>query len=423
MRRLGIFLTSILALTACDNGSGNPDAGGTADASTGSDGGGTTHDGGGTTHDGGTTNDAGTDAGPTCPPGPVAPSTFDCSTSDPSITFGDPMTADAMTWTWVDFPGALCMDGSATGIGINLNPESTKLVIYLEGGGACFDAISCSTVANLHGYGSAQFQSDVNGGAIGIGLLDRTDANNPMKDANYVYIPYCSGDVHGGTLMDSSDGHTHVGYRNVTEYLKRIVPTFDSDHGMVDYVLLTGRSAGGLGTMVNYIQVQEAFDCTPVDALDDAGTLLPDDYLKPCLQQTVRDVWGLDPIIPSDCSQCTCSDGGGMVNLFPYLVRRYPDRRFGFVSSMEDSTFRQFFSFGYSPTCSYPVVMPGADYTAGLNELRALLSSDTNFHSYFVSGMQHTFTFDLTTTSASVVLEDWVTELVNGDSAWADVGP
>src|ERR1700760_689819 len=44
------------------------------------------------------------------------------------------------TWTWIDFPNTTCRDGSPSGIGVIKNSASTKLMIYLEGGGACFDS-------------------------------------------------------------------------------------------------------------------------------------------------------------------------------------------------------------------------------------------------------------------------------------------
>ena len=45
---------------------------------------------------------------------------------------------EPLTWTWRGVAGAKCRDGSDTGIGVNLSPGSTKTVIFLEGGGACF---------------------------------------------------------------------------------------------------------------------------------------------------------------------------------------------------------------------------------------------------------------------------------------------
>src|ERR1039457_1625778 len=53
------------------------------------------------------------------------------------------------TWNWVPFEAAHCRSGSSTGIGINPNPTSDKLLILLEGGGACFDATTCGLTLSV----------------------------------------------------------------------------------------------------------------------------------------------------------------------------------------------------------------------------------------------------------------------------------
>jgi hypothetical protein len=363
--------------------------------------------------------DAGTDAGPqrSCPPGPVAPTPYDCASSEPGITLGEAITADERTWTFVPFADAFCSDGSTTGIGVNIVPGATRVVIYLEGGGACFDEVSCLGPPSR--FGASDFAANAPG--LGRGLFDRDDTTNPLRGDSFVYVPYCTGDVHGGTTEDGFERRTQVGYHNVTAYLKRIVPTFSG----VTEVLLTGRSAGGLGTIVNFEQVQRAFDCVPVHAFDDGGALLGDDYLRPCLQSMVRGYWGLDAIIPTECTQCTCSDGGGLVNVLPYLARRFPDSRFGLATSMEDATFRTFYGYGYSRFCNVPIGMPAEDFTAGLVELRALLEGDENFKTFYVPGDAHTFSY-LTlssTTAGSTTLATWLTQLVSADAAWDHAGP
>src|SRR5215831_18527342 len=78
-----------------------------------------------------TESDAGTEGGAaneaSAPPGPPA-----------WADAGAPITgASDMTWTWVPVPEAQCRDGSKTGFWINPNMASKKLVIFLEGGGAC----------------------------------------------------------------------------------------------------------------------------------------------------------------------------------------------------------------------------------------------------------------------------------------------
>jgi hypothetical protein len=361
------------------------------------------------------------DAGPTrmCTDGPVTPEVFDCTTSEPSITFGDPITADPLTWTWVPFDDAFCMNGSATGIGVSLNPGSTRVMILLEGGGACFEPVSCAGVANPDGFDAAKFESYR--GALGRGVFDRDDTTNPMADWSFVYVPYCTGDIHGGTNESGAGGRMHVGYRNMTAYLRRLVPTFAG----ASQVLLAGRSAGGLGTIVNYMQVQEAFDCVPVDVFDDAGPVLPDDILRACLQRTVRDAWNLDSIVPADCPQCTCADGGGLSWIFPYLAARYPERRFGLASATADLTFRMFYGYGLSPMCNFPQNMPGAQYESGLLGLREMLAPYDNFETFYVPGEQHTFSYESLSlaSSSGTSLDTWVRQLVDGDPTWTDVGP
>lgn len=376
--------------------------------------------------DASTERDAGVDeddAGPApaCPATPIEPAPFDCTTSDPPITLGEPITAPDRTWTFVPFDDAFCMDGSTTGIGVNLNPASDLVVIYLEGGGACFDALSCLGAANPNGFDQRDFDADGMQAALGRGLFARADTNNPLREASFVYVPYCTGDVHGGSNAEGPDDRMHVGYQNVTAYLRRLIPTFAD----AAQVILTGRSAGGLGALVNFDQVQTAFDCTPVHMIDDAGAVLGDTYLKPCLQARVRERWNLDAAIPADCAECSCPGGGGLWNVYPYLARRHPERRFGLITAMEDQTFRQFYGYGYSPRCDFPASMSGELYAAGLTEVREAMAGDANFHTFYVPGNQHTFTYGaLSSTSVGgTTLATWIDQLVRGDGAWGDVGP
>ena len=62
-------------------------------------------------------------------------------------------------------------------------------------------------------------------------MFNRGNARNPVKDWNFVYVPYCTGDVHLGTkdngMVEGVDGAQHfVGRLNMKAFLNRIVPTF-----------------------------------------------------------------------------------------------------------------------------------------------------------------------------------------------------
>src|SRR5690348_11200856 len=110
---------------------------------------------------------------------------------------GEPIDAPIEQWTWVPIIGAECANGTPTGIGVNRTKKSSRVFIYLEGGGACWDEATCygaNTAIYLQGYNQLNFDAEI--AAVGsAALFDRADPKNPLKDDSFVYVPYCTGDV------------------------------------------------------------------------------------------------------------------------------------------------------------------------------------------------------------------------------------
>lgn len=324
-------------------------------------------------------------------------------------------------WTWVPVAGSTCMDGSETGFGVNLGTIN-KLVIYMEGGGACFNTFTCSGVAHQDGFDGADLDA-VTAEYGRRGLFNREDPDNPFREWSFVFMPYCSGDIFAGSNPDGLGGRAFVGYQNVGRWLEVIVPGFAD----ATQVVLSGSSAGGFGSMWNFDRVQTAFGDTPVTLLDDSGPAMGDDYLAPCLQQIVRDTWGLNATLPADCTACTGTDGGGLVNAVPYLASKYPDRRFGLISSTRDGVIRLFYGWGY-PSCESPTGnLPEAIFEDGLTNLRDVVLADhPNFRVYTIDSGIHVWLLDTTmsvTESGGTNLSDWVSDLVNGADGWDHVIP
>ena len=72
--------------------------------------------------------------------------------------------------------------------------DTNKLVVYFQGGGACWDANNC---LYYHTYTEEVLNiADYDTGFMGI--FDTELFLNPFKDWYFVYIPYCTGDVHWG---------------------------------------------------------------------------------------------------------------------------------------------------------------------------------------------------------------------------------
>ncbi len=341
----------------------------------------------------------------------------------PPIT-GAPITAPDGQWTWIPIPGAVCRDGSATGIGVRLSATSSKAFIYLEGGGACFNAETCAIA--LGAFGQAEFSAWA--GTVGqTGIFDATQTVNPVHDWSAVYVPYCSGDVHAGDVTGanvpgagSPQDQDFVGYANMGLYLQQIVPTFKG----ASTVLLTGISAGGFGAALNYDRVASAFCPLPVTLLDDSGPPMSDTYLAPCLQQEWRQLWNLAATLPSGCKGCTEPNGGGIVNYVTYLGDRWPQANMGLISSTHDAVISTFYGFG-ADDCTASTPLSGATYEAGLDDLREnYLSTSGKWGTYYIDSINHTWLLGpgfYTTSVNGVPLTMWIEELLAGEAG--NIGP
>jgi hypothetical protein len=342
-------------------------------------------------------------------------------TGEPSPYDGEPLPpADDGEWTWVDFPEALCRDGSSTGIGVRYG-SGDGLVIYFEGGGACFNGATCAL--NPSNYGAGNFNGFAGGG--GNQNFFSTDAGmNPVGDWSFVYVPYCTGDVHAGakpdgTLPDVGGTQQFVGYLNVGHFLDRVVPTFLPE---VQHVVVAGQSAGGFGAAFNYDRIADAFPELPVTLLDDSGPPLGDEVMAPCLQQQWRDAWNLDDSMPADCAECFGADGGGIIHLATYLGEKHTGQRLALISSLADNTIRFFFGFGANDCNTLFPDTPADEFEAGLYELRDnhLQAPEGAWGTFYIDSSQHTWLgssgyFNQTVDGVKMI--DWVADLIAGNTA------
>jgi hypothetical protein len=328
------------------------------------------------------------------------------------IVLGEPITAPSEKWTFVPFDDAFCANGSTTGIGINITDKSKGLVIYMEGGGACWSDLTCyqlKTATNIDtGYDATAFQSDATG-LLTTSLFDRTDPKNPYKDYSFVFVPYCTGDVHAGTNADALYGGKktmHVGGTNVQKYLSRIIPTFPD----ADRVIASGSSAGGFGAAFNFWRVANGFKKSSVYLLDDSGPPLPAPYLKTTLETLWRKAWGLDTNFPADCPACLTSFDA----LLDYYTTHYTKSRFALLSYVNDNVISSFYS------------ITQAQMAMGLDAL-ATQSFDPypkQAAYFYITGNKHTLLGGVKTLSQNgVSLEDWITQFNSDDPAWKSVHP
>lgn len=334
----------------------------------------------------------------------------------PDCTIVEPLDTEPLEWEYVDVPGTLCMNGDTAGFGISRNPDSPNVMIYLEGGGACFNDVCDFSAFNIPFIPPPD------------GIFNRNNPQNPVRDWSMIYVPYCSGDIHGGDKDTELGGQVRHfrGYSNITKYLQHWVPTFPE----AEKVLLTGISAGGFGAGLNAAQVAKAFGPGPqMITIDDSGPPVSNAVISPCLQQTFREVWGLDGTILAECG-ADCSDPDDFARgVLGHLISEYPEMRFGLFSNTADAIIRGFMSFGWGngmhDTCDgVPTIVPADVYEDGLLALRD--DHPDAASTYYIGQTQVLYNFGQghtvlrspsfwTTVIDGVPLPEWVAGVIDGE--------
>lgn len=410
-----LFLGSTVGLTGCgdddDGGAATPSTAGSAGAA-GSEAGGSNaggSDAGGSDAGG---SDAGGSGGGTITPVP-----------------GPENTATSYKgWDWVPVQGSLCRNYTETGIAISAGSgeNKDKVLYFVEGGNACFNALTCQITAHPEGFGTPQFKAYADQYEHA-GVLDRADPNNPFKDWTYVGIPYCSGDVFAGNAADVEiDGTKYVfqGYKNMGLFLDAAKAKLPD----TKQVVFSGVSAGGFGTAFNFERVAAAFDPMPVTVIDDSGPPMGPDYLVPCLQKKFDAIWNMSSNLPADCADCKKADGSFIAPFMAHVLKKRENLRFGLISSQADGTISSFWSFGNSDCANdFPGVFGADKYQAGLVDLRDnVLASAPNARVFYVSGNAHVWLVPNSSGARSVAdvkageatLADWLTGAIDGGDKW-----
>jgi len=346
--------------------------------------------GGGAGKDAGQSGDAGTDGG--------------TGLSDGGLSPGDPITAPLESWSFVEVAGAVCGNGAPTGVGVNLTERSQDVMVFLNGGGACWDVNTCfvlrSAVDIEATYGAARFENEP---VTKASAFDRSNPNNPFRDMSFIFVPYCTGDLHAGNRVAtySALGQTrtvhHVGAANIEADLARLVATFPG----APRLFLSGSSAGGYGAQLNYERFAASFPNTEVHLLADSAQMIqPWGYRY----GEMKAAWDLPS--PPDCNACRRE--------FPLRVDQlrlaHPDRRFALLGHEADQVLTVYFN--------YP--LDGSFSNATNRLLSESYDPADNAHYFLLPGSEHVLLGGLTTLTlpGGPTLLDWVTRWVEGDATW-----
>ena len=171
---------------------------------------------------------------------------------------------------------------------------NNKLLVYYQGGGACWNYITCAL--SLHDDDVNPAQDDP--ALTTTGFADFSNPANPFKDWNVVFVSYCTGDIHFGDSFQNYQQASspdvpihHRGWINA-----QVVEKWAREHFVApDELFITGSSAGAYGAIFNssYL-MSRTWPAARSFVLADAGNgVITDDFLHNELAN-----WNFDPHIP-----------------------------------------------------------------------------------------------------------------------------
>jgi hypothetical protein len=311
-------------------------------------------------------------------------------------------------WVWFDIPGTTCGNGSQTGLGVNIGTGS-DLLIYMEGGGACWDELTCSIgvdglglASYIHsGYGREQFEA----ATPASGIFDRSLPENPFRDSTLIYIPYCTGDLHAGSTTQwhhlARRTMHFAGRQNLDAYLAQIVQSFPDP----SRVTLSGSSAGGWGSTFNYWRVADAFGDARVDLVADSSPM----FERYSLLLLGQGAWGLSSALPPGCASCA----NDFRAIHQHYASAYPDSRFAYLSYDADLVV----NLG---ALMDPLTFHGTLKRLQFDTIRPI----ANARFFAPGGTAHTMLYDLAwVASGSVTLGDFLTEMASDSPNWSNKAP
>jgi hypothetical protein len=267
---------------------------------------------------------------------------------------------------------------------------SNNVMFFMEGGGASWPGYSFAV--------QLDYLPDM-------GFKNR-DPQNPLRDWNFVYVPYCDNSIHSGDADTIEFGRTvhHQGLRHTAAAAALARKLFPHP----DKVLVTGSSAGGFGTYIAWPIVKSQYMDVDTYILDDSGDGFWDPG-KPDDWETIKAAWNLH--FPVECERCK---GTIQTFIFELWMDIDPQLRVGMFSSWHDFIISRMF-----------LRMDSEVFGDILNNVTSQIAYDYpgRFGRFIIRGSTHTCYEFILPGGANypvdgVSLYEWIGQLVNDSPAW-----
>lgn len=344
-------------------------------------------------------------------------------TAEPSETT---QTGVITTFTFDPSSGPQCLHGAPFRATVREMKKSEDLLIFLQGGGACWSAFCLAVTAAPSGIPV-------------VDALNQDLPENPFAGMDTLYVPYCDGSLFIGeneVTTDAGVERKYHGLQNLSAALTMGYRRFPHPRRVV----LIGASAGGYGTITAALLVRYVYPDVPIQVVDDSGLGLGHPG-APEFVGGILEEFNARRFIPSDCADCLAD--GHLTGLVKYELEHDPALRIAALSSWDDFIIGHVF-LELEPQAfrdalqvktgalhdAFPdryrrFIYSGRAHTALLGAPTAIVGDDptaVDVPPDFVTLLQGSSTESLTTAAVGdVALSSWLRAMMTGDdAAWPD---
>ena len=331
----------------------------------------------------------------------------DAPSTDAPTTDAPETTVDAAgVWETITAPAdCMCGDGSEFSYFVH-RTDPTKVMFFLEGGGACFSADTCNPTSNTYkrevGYeGGFGAQGDPTG------IFDFSNPMNPFANYSIVFVPYCTGDVHiGNNTKDYGGGVVveHKGFVNGSTALNKMAELFPD----ATELIVTGESAGSVPTPLYAGMAADLLPAARITVLADGSGAYPD---IPGINAVIGDAWGTMNAVPDWPENAgVTSETWSFPGLFVKAGAHQPDITFA----------RHDYAFDETQTFFAQLAgIPADDLVSLIDQNETQIEAGgVTLLSYISPGSNHTVLHKddfYTETVNGEPFVDWVVALLNGE--------
>jgi hypothetical protein len=314
-----------------------------------------------------------------------------------------------------------------------------KLLMYYQGGGACWEQVTCgvpvcdSTVVvdpNSTGTDNPNAWSD--------GFADLANPANPFKDWNIVMVSYCSCDVHFGDTAqdydnDDPDNPRHIEHRGFQN--AKAAEKWAREHFVnPEVVFVTGSSAGAYGAIFQAPLLHKVWPASQFHVLGDAGNgVITSSFL-----QNEFNNWNFKANLPKDIPGVieAIDSGNGMPAYVEAVAAYFPNTNWAHYTTAYDggsggqTGFYNLMLHDNNPlaaltwwegSCAFNTQM----HLQATNTATAVLAKHNNYRYYIGTGSRHTMwgsdkVYGDTTGGVPTVVA-WINAMLTNGLGWVNV--